>query len=42
MTPRVFRGKALAIVQPDGNAGLVELTVSADGLQGASLKLIVQ
>lgn len=42
MTPRVFRGKALAIVQPDGNAGLVELTISADGLQGASLKLIVQ
>jgi len=42
MTPRVFRGKALTIVQPDENAGIIELTVSADGLQGASLKLMVQ
>ena len=35
LTPKTFRGKAVAIVQPNGKAGSIELSVSAEGLKGA-------
>lgn len=42
MKPRVFRGKALAIVQPDGKTGIIELTVKSEGLPDASIQIMTQ
>ena len=32
LAPKTFRGKAIAIIQPDGNSGEIKLTVSSEGL----------
>ena len=37
LTPDTFRGKALAIVQPTGTKGSVQVTVSAEGLAEGSI-----
>jgi beta-galactosidase len=37
LTPKTFRGKALAILQPDGKAGKMQVKVSADGLKAAQI-----
>ena len=34
--PKTFRGKAIAIVQPNGEKGEIELTVSSQGLNDAT------
>lgn len=39
LTPKTFRGKAIAIVQPTGEEGTVRLTVSAEGLPEASVEI---
>ena len=39
LTPTTFRGKALAIVQPQGKAGSMTLTVQAKGLEPAQLTI---
>lgn len=39
--PNTFRGKAMAIVQPNENKGEINLTVSATGLDDASITLKV-
>lgn len=36
LTPKTFRGKALAIVQPNGETGEIILTVSGEGLESYS------
>lgn len=38
-TPKTFRGKAVAIVQPDGEKGTIQLTVSAEGLEGSTISI---
>ena len=42
LTPNTFRGRAIAIVQPKGEKGSVNLTVSAEGLQGANIEIIIE
>ena len=37
LTPNTFRGKAIAIVQPDGEKGDIQVKVSAKGLEDASI-----
>lgn len=37
LTPDTFRGKAIAIVQPNGSAGEISVTVSAEGLPDATI-----
>lgn len=37
LTPRTFRGKAVAILQPNDEKGIMTLTVSSDDLQEASV-----
>lgn len=37
LTPNTFRGKAVAIVQPDGEKGDIQVKVSAKGLEDASI-----
>ena len=39
LTPKAFRGKAIAIVQPDMQAGNIHLTVSAKGLPEANITI---
>ena len=39
LTPKAFRGKAIAIVQPDIQAGNIHLTVSAKGLPEANITI---
>ena len=39
MTPKAFRGKAIAIVQPTTEKGSLTLTVSAEGLPEATLNI---
>ncbi|NDV82517.1 glycoside hydrolase family 2 TIM barrel-domain containing protein [Bacteroides sp. 51] len=39
LTPRTFRGKAIAIVQPTEEKGSVQLTVSAEGLHTSSISI---
>lgn len=41
LTPKTFRGKAIAIVQPTGERGTIELSVSSEGLPRASLSIEV-
>ncbi|MEA5127461.1 MAG: glycoside hydrolase family 2 TIM barrel-domain containing protein [Proteiniphilum sp.] len=41
LTPDTFRGKAIAIVQPAGEKGTIELSVSSEGLQKATLLIEV-
>lgn len=36
---KLFGGKALAVVQSDGKAGNIELTATADGLEGATINI---
>ena len=37
LTPNTFRGKAIAIVQPDGEKGDIQVKVSTKGLEDASI-----
>ena len=37
LTPNTFRGRAIAIVQPDGEKGDIQVKVSAKGLEDASI-----
>ena len=37
LTPNTFRGRAIAIIQPNGQEGKIELTVSAEGLTDAKI-----
>ncbi|NDW17821.1 DUF4982 domain-containing protein [Dysgonomonas sp. 216] len=37
LNPNVFRGRAIAIVQPNGKAGEIKLTVSAEGLDDSTI-----
>ena len=39
LSPKTFKGKAMAILQPDGNAGEIILNVSAEGMKGASVTI---
>lgn len=39
LTPKTFRGKAIAIIQPTGEKGDIRLTVSSEGLGEASVTL---
>ena len=39
LTPKTFRGKAIAIIQPTGEKGDIRLTVSSEGLREASVTL---
>ena len=39
LNPRVFRGKAIAILQPETESGIIRLTVSAQGLPDASVSI---
>ena len=39
LTPKTFRGKAIAIIRPTGEKGDICLTVSAEGLGEASVTL---
>uniref|UniRef100_UPI00262AB51A DUF4982 domain-containing protein n=1 Tax=Bacteroides sp. TaxID=29523 RepID=UPI00262AB51A len=39
LTPKTFRGKAIAIIQPTGEKGDIQLTVSAEGLGEATVRL---
>lgn len=39
LQPKVFRGKAIAIVQPDTETGVISLTVSAKGLPEATISI---
>ena len=38
-TPKTFRGKAIAIIQPTEEKGDIQLTVSSEGLGEATIKL---
>jgi beta-galactosidase len=42
LTPNTFRGKAMAIVQPDEAKGTIQLTVSAEGLEDVSILIKVE
>ena len=37
LKPKTFRGKAIAIVQPNAEKGTITLTVSAEGLPEAAI-----
>lgn len=39
LKPKTFRGKAIAIVQPNTEKGVITLTVSAEGLSEASISI---
>lgn len=39
MSPKTFRGKAIAIVQPDGEKGEISLTVSSEGMNDATITI---
>ncbi len=39
LTPNTFRGKAIAIVQPNDRAGKIEVTVSAQGLESSTIRV---
>lgn len=39
LTPRTFRGRAIAIVQPTEAGGRIQVTVSAEGLPDASIEI---
>lgn len=39
LTPKVFRGKAMAIVQPDTETGNISLTVSSQGLPESTISI---
>ena len=39
LSPKTFKGKAMAILQPDGNVGEITLNVSAEGMKGASITI---
>ncbi|WP_303012361.1 glycoside hydrolase family 2 TIM barrel-domain containing protein [uncultured Bacteroides sp.] len=39
LNPRVFRGKAIVILQPETESGIIRLTVSAQGLPDASVSI---
>lgn len=39
LSPATFRGKAMAILQPDGTAGEITLKVSAEGMNEASITI---
>ena len=39
LTPKTFRGRAIAIIQPTGEKGDIRLTVSSEGLGEATVAL---
>lgn len=39
LTPKSFRGKAIAIIQPDGKPGNIQLTVTAESLPDATISI---
>lgn len=39
MTPKTFRGRAVAIVRPTEERGVIQLTVSAEGLEAGNLSI---
>lgn len=39
LTPNTFRGKAIAILQPNDRAGKIEVTVSAQGLESSTIRV---
>src|SRR5690606_38593291 len=41
LTPKTFRGRAIAILQPNEKAGELRLSVSAEGLGSANVKIVV-
>lgn len=41
LTPKTFRGRAIAILQPNEKAGELSLSVSAEGLGSANVKIVV-
>jgi beta-galactosidase len=41
LTPKTFRGKALAIVRPNGKAGIIILKAVAEGLPEAAVEVKV-
>ena len=42
LTPVTFRGKAIAVVQPDGSKGRIELKVSGEGIGSSLLTIDVE
>jgi len=41
LTPKTFRGRAIAILQPNDKTGELSLSVSAEGLRSANVKIDV-
>lgn len=42
LTPKTFRGRALAIVQPEGNAGKVTVRATAEGMTEQSITILTK
>ena len=39
LTPKLYRGRAIVIIRPQGKKGIAVLTVSVDGLPDTSIKI---
>ena len=40
LSPKTYKGKALAIIRPDGNAGHITLTAKAEGISEKSIEVV--